>query len=99
MTDVEQSARPGLMRRIATFPLVTMILEFIVIVAAVVGVVNLMKLAGNDDRNSPVHALGGLVIAITVIAAYNACHRWLAMLEAARMPLAAAARETGRGLL
>lgn len=99
MIDLTQFARPGLLRRIATFPLVTMIAEFIVIVVAVVGVVNLMKLAGDADRNSPLHALGGLVIAITVIAAYKVCQRWLEKREDAEMPLAPAARETGLGLL
>lgn len=89
--------RPGLFRRIITFPLTLLILEFVLVVAgaslATVGFKPFLALG------TPSYFLGGLVVAVLAIAIYTSCRRWIERLANEDVPLALLPRELPLGLL
>jgi len=99
MTDLTQPARPGLLRRIATFPLVTMILECVAITAAALITSKTFDLLVDTERNTLLRTLNVVAIVLAVVLAYKACQRWLEKRADGEMPLAPALREMGLGLL
>lgn len=93
----EPQTRPGLLRRIITFPLTLMIVEFVLVVAAA----SLVSWWLRDfvTQDTPGYFLGGLAVAVAAIAIYAACRRWIERLANDEVPFLLLPRELPLGLL
>lgn len=97
MNEATAPTKPGLLRRIITFPAVLLVIEFVAI--AIVASAASMALGKVVPRQTPAETLGALVIALLVAGAYLACRKWIERKANDEMPLALAGRELPLGLL
>lgn len=97
LQTAQEAQRPGLLRRIVSFPLTLMIVEFLGVgVAASAASVALLKIVTKD---TPGYFLGGLTVAVLAIAIYLAARRWIERRANDELPLAFVGREVPLGLL
>lgn len=93
----EPQTGPGIVRRIIAFPLTLLIVELLVVATgASLASVALQRVV---TRGTPGYFLGGLTVALLVIALYLACQRWIERRANDELPLAALVRELPLGLL
>ncbi|HEX4847184.1 MAG TPA: hypothetical protein VFV30_03490, partial [Novosphingobium sp.] len=98
MNDMIHSDRPGLLRRIAAFPLTLLVIEAVVVVGVAGGYSVLARRLGVMD-DGPLHFVGALGLALAVIGAFYGLTRWVERRDDPGFSLAGAPRELGLGLL
>lgn len=89
---------PGLLRRIVCFPLTLLVIEFVVLVSAIVAIARGYELF-DFPSNTPGKAFGAVLAAAGTIFAYKALKRWVERVPDSDFAWAGALKETGTGLL
>lgn len=90
--------RPGLLRRIVAFPLTLLVIEFIVLVAAIFAIARVYDRFGFES-NTPGKAFGAVLVAAGVIFAYKGLKRWVERAPDTDFTWPGSLKETGLGLL
>ena len=97
MTDQTHQAKPSLLRRIIAFPLTLLLIEITLIGAVASG----YSLAGRALLGKSAGALnfvGGLILAVLIVALFIAMRRWLERADNHEFAFAASGRELASGL-
>ncbi len=90
-------AKPGLIRRIVSFPLSLLVIEFVVIAVVAVGYTQLAhRLIAKGDGAA--YAAGGVVLAVLLVLTWKALQHWLERRPDRELALPGAGQELGLGL-
>lgn len=98
MTQMIHPDRPGLLRRIVSFPLALIVIEFAALLAAIIGIARGYEVF-DFKSNTPGKALGAVLVAAGVILVYKALVRWVERGPDDDFAWDGALKETGSGLL
>lgn len=87
-----------MLRRIVSFPLTLLVIEFVALLVAIVGIARAYELF-DFKSNTPGKAFGAVLVAAGTIFAYKALKRWVERVPDVDFAWAGALKETGTGLL